>query len=195
MLFFVLVEPISMPPLAYIAEWRMVTVFSSWSISHHCKARTSPRRRPSDTASSTGRCILCPSQALLRACTCAGDKVSASYLETVGASTRSAGLRSVNCCLLRQTGPFLHRGYYGLWKQQGYLQTTEDNVVYYGFFERFIEELGTHYNIREIAFVRWGAIQMVQNLKGLGFTVVPFGQGFKDMPPPTKELMKLTLWQ
>ena len=26
-----------------------------------------------------------------------------------------------------------------------------------------------------------------------GFTVVPFGQGFKDMPPPTKERMKLAL--
>lgn len=34
---------------------------------------------------------------------------------------------------------------------------------------------------------------MVQNLEGLGFTVVPFGQGFKDMSPPSKELMKLTL--
>ena len=34
---------------------------------------------------------------------------------------------------------------------------------------------------------------MVQNLETLGFTVVPFGQGFKDMSPPTKELMKLTL--
>ena len=30
-------------------------------------------------------------------------------------------------------------------------------------------------------------------LYGMGFTVVPFGQGFKDMNPPTKELMKLTL--
>ena len=29
----------------------------------------------------------------------------------------------------------------------------------------------------------------------MGFTVVPFGQGFKDMSPPTKELMKLTLEQ
>lgn len=27
----------------------------------------------------------------------------------------------------------------------------------------------------------------------MGFTVVPFGQGFKDMSPPTKELMKLVL--
>ena len=34
---------------------------------------------------------------------------------------------------------------------------------------------------------------MVQNLEGAGFTVVPFGLGFKDMSPPTKELMKLAL--
>ena len=66
---------------------------------------------------------------------------------------------------------------------------------HYGFIESFIEELGTKYNIREIAFDRWGAVQMMQNLEGLGFTVVPFGQGFKDMSPPTKELMKLTLEQ
>lgn len=49
------------------------------------------------------------------------------------------------------------------------------------------------YHILEIAFDRWGAVQMVQNLEGMGFTVVPFGQGYKDMSPPTKELMKLTL--
>ena len=82
---------------------------------------------------------------------------------------------------------------YDVWRQQGFLQTTEGNVVHYGFIESFIEELGTKYNIREIAFDRWGATQMVQNLEGLGFTVVPFGQGFKDMSPPTKELMRLTL--
>ena len=82
---------------------------------------------------------------------------------------------------------------YDVWEKQGHLKTTEGNVVHYGFIESFIEELGTKYNIREIAFDRWGAIQMVQNLEGLGFTVVPFGQGFKDMSPPTKELMKLTL--
>ena len=84
---------------------------------------------------------------------------------------------------------------YDVWKRQGYLQTTEGNVVHYGYIEKFIEQLGTHFNIREIAFDRWGAVQMVQNLEGMGFTVVPFGQGFKDMSPPTKELMKLVLEQ
>jgi phage terminase large subunit-like protein len=84
---------------------------------------------------------------------------------------------------------------YDLWVKQGHLMTTEGNVVHYGFIESFIEQLGMKYNIREIAFDRWGAVQMTQNLEGLGFTVVPFGQGFKDMSPPTKELMKLTLEQ
>lgn len=82
---------------------------------------------------------------------------------------------------------------YDVWHQQGFLETTEGNVVHYGYIEKFIEKLGETYNIREIAFDRWGAVQMVQNLEGMGFTVVPFGQGFKDMNPPTKELMKLTL--
>jgi phage terminase large subunit-like protein len=82
---------------------------------------------------------------------------------------------------------------YDLWEKQGHLMTTEGNVVHYGFIERFIDELGAKYHIREIAFDRWGAVQMTQNLEGLGFTVVPFGQGFRDMSPPTKELMKLTL--
>nr|DAL71627.1 MAG TPA: Terminase large subunit [Caudoviricetes sp.] len=84
---------------------------------------------------------------------------------------------------------------YDVWERQGYLQTTEGNVVHYGFIEKFIEKLGERFNIREIAFDRWGAVQMVQNLEGMGFTVVPFGQGFKDMSPPTKELMKLVLEQ
>ena len=82
---------------------------------------------------------------------------------------------------------------YDVWQRQDLIQTTEGNVVHYGFIENFIEQLGTMYNIREIAFDRWGAIQMVQNLEGMGFTVVAFGQGFKDMSPPTKEMMKLVL--
>lgn len=84
---------------------------------------------------------------------------------------------------------------YDVWERQGFLQTTEGNVVHYGFIEQFIERLGERFNIHEIAFDRWGAVQMVQNLEGMGFTVVPFGQGFKDMSPPTKELMKLVLEQ
>lgn len=82
---------------------------------------------------------------------------------------------------------------YDIWEQQGYIQTTEGDVIHYAYIEEFIKNLWERFNIKEIAFDRWGAVQMVQNLEGMGFTVVPFGQGFKDMSPPTKELMTLVL--
>ena len=34
---------------------------------------------------------------------------------------------------------------------------------------------------------------MVQALEDDGFVMVPFGQGYKDMSPPTKELMRVVL--
>jgi len=84
---------------------------------------------------------------------------------------------------------------YDTWEKTGHLMTTEGNVIHYGYIENFIEKLNEKYHIVEIAFDRWGATQMVQDLEGMGFTVVPFGQGYKDMSPPTKELMKLVLEQ
>ncbi|MGN0624211.1 MAG: terminase large subunit [Oscillospiraceae bacterium] len=82
---------------------------------------------------------------------------------------------------------------YDLWHKQGYLETTEGNVIHYGYIEEFIEELSNVYDIREIAYDRWGSAQMVQILEGMGLTVVPFGQGFASMSPPTKELYNLVL--
>lgn len=82
---------------------------------------------------------------------------------------------------------------YDVWEKGGFLNATEGNVIHYGFIEKFIEELGERYNIKEIAFDRWGAVQMTQDLEAMGFTVIPFGQGFSSMSPPTKELMNLVL--
>lgn len=82
---------------------------------------------------------------------------------------------------------------YDVWTKQGFIQTTEGNVVHYGFIEQFICQLGERYNIREIAYDRWNATMMVQALEDDGFTMIPFGQGFADMSPPTKELMRLVL--
>lgn len=82
---------------------------------------------------------------------------------------------------------------YDVWQNQGFIQTTEGNVIHYGFIEKFIERLGETYHIREIAYDRWNATQMVQNLEDMGFTMVPFGQGFKDMSPPSKEMFKLLM--
>ena len=52
---------------------------------------------------------------------------------------------------------------------------------------------------RVAGFPLKGRLWTVQNkkapLEGMGFPAVPFGQGFKDMSPPTKKLMKLVLEQ
>jgi hypothetical protein len=40
---------------------------------------------------------------------------------------------------------------YDIWERQGYLETTEGNVIHYGYIEKFIENLGERFNIREIA--------------------------------------------
>ena len=82
---------------------------------------------------------------------------------------------------------------YDIWNRQGYIMTTEGNVVHYGHIEQFICDLGERYNIREVAYDRWNATMFVQALEDDGFTMVPFGQGFRDMSPPTKELMRLVL--
>lgn len=73
------------------------------------------------------------------------------------------------------------------------METSEGDVIHYGFIDNFIDNLGKKFHIKEIAFDRWEAAQMVQNLDGLGITVVPLEQGFKDMSPPTKRLMELVL--
>ena len=82
---------------------------------------------------------------------------------------------------------------YDIWRQQGYINATEGNVIHYGFIEKFIERLGEKYHIMNIAFDRWGATQMTQDLEGMGFTVIPFGQGYASMSPPTKEFYKLMM--
>lgn len=82
---------------------------------------------------------------------------------------------------------------YDIWEKQGYIMSTEGNVIHYDFIEKFIIYLSEKYHILEIAVDRWNATQMIQNLEGEGFTIVPFGQGFSSMSAPTKEFYRLLM--
>lgn len=82
---------------------------------------------------------------------------------------------------------------YDIWERQGYLLSTEGNVIHYDFIEKFINDLAEKYHICEIAVDRWNATQMIQNLEGDGFTMVPFGQGFASMSGPTKDFYRLLM--
>lgn len=82
---------------------------------------------------------------------------------------------------------------YDRWRDRGLLEATEGNVIDYRSIRKTIETLGERYNIREIAFDRWGSAAISQDLQGTGFEMVQFGQGFASMSAPTKELLRLVL--
>jgi len=82
---------------------------------------------------------------------------------------------------------------YSQWIGQGLIDATPGDVIDYSAIRLKLEALRERYNIREIAFDRWGATQLAQELDAAGATVIPFGQGFASMSPPTKELMNLVV--
>lgn len=82
---------------------------------------------------------------------------------------------------------------YDIWEKQGYIMSTEGNVIHYDFIEKFIMDLPEKYHILEIAVDRWNATHVIQNLEDNGLTMVPFGQGFASMSAPTKEFYRLLM--
>lgn len=83
--------------------------------------------------------------------------------------------------------------YYQDWVDAGFMFTTPGGVIDYRYIRKKIRELYESYNIKEIAFDRWGATEIVQYLEDDGFETVTFGQGFASMAAPTKELLRLIL--
>jgi len=82
---------------------------------------------------------------------------------------------------------------YEAWVRQGYMTATPGNVIDYDYILAQIDEDMQNYDLRELAFDRWGATKIVQELQEMGLTVVQFGQGFASMSAPMKELEKLIL--
>jgi phage terminase large subunit-like protein len=82
---------------------------------------------------------------------------------------------------------------YETWVRQGYITATPGNVIDYDYILSQIDEDAQMYDLHEIAFDRWGATRIVQDLQEMGLTVVQFGQGFASMSAPMKELEKLIL--
>jgi phage terminase large subunit-like protein len=82
---------------------------------------------------------------------------------------------------------------YEAWARDGFLTATPGNAIDYERIRTDIEALGERYDIGDVAFDRWGAVQMSQQLEGAGFTMAAMGQGFQSMSPPTKELLRLVV--
>ncbi len=82
---------------------------------------------------------------------------------------------------------------FDVWEREGLLTSTEGNVIDYRVIREHILVQSEIYNIKEIAFDRWNASQLVQDLEGEGFTMVAMGQGFASMSAPSKEFISRIL--
>jgi phage terminase large subunit-like protein len=82
---------------------------------------------------------------------------------------------------------------YSRWEKDGFLFTTPGNRIDYKFVRAKINELAGQYHIAEIAYDRWNADQIVQDLVDDGANMIEMGQGFQSMNAPTKTLLRLVL--
>jgi len=83
---------------------------------------------------------------------------------------------------------------YRLWVDQGYIRATPGNIVDYRAIRADIKVLHRWLNLREIAYDRWSATELVQDLQDEdGVTMVEFGQGYASMNTPACELERRTL--
>jgi phage terminase large subunit-like protein len=80
-----------------------------------------------------------------------------------------------------------------VWVKQGWLTTTPGNVTDYDWIEAQIKRDRDQFDVQEIAYDRWGATQLINNLTDDGAPMISFGQGFASMSAPTKDLQRLIL--
>jgi len=77
------------------------------------------------------------------------------------------------------------------WVKAGWLTTTPGNVTDYDFIEAQINRDRDEFLVQEIAYDRWNATQLVNNLLNEGAPMVTHGQGFASMSAPTKDLQRM----
>lgn len=82
---------------------------------------------------------------------------------------------------------------YDLWRDKGLITATEGNRTDFSFITAAIIEDAKRYDMRELAFDRYFSEGLLDPLANAGIELVPFGQGFQSMGPPTSELERLLL--
>lgn len=92
--------------------------------------------------------------------------------------------------LERMTGVPLRR-----WVREGWIKTTEGNVVDYRRFradvEAITESLGCR--IAEVAFDPWNATETALEMANMGHTMVQTRQGYMTLNPPSKEIERMVM--
>jgi len=82
---------------------------------------------------------------------------------------------------------------YSVWVRQGFITATPGNVVDYRVVSRDIKKDFQDYQLREVAFDRWGATQISQDLMDEGINMIQTGQGYRSLSGPAKEFEGMVL--
>lgn len=79
------------------------------------------------------------------------------------------------------------------WRDDGHLTVIDGRIIDHSLILAQIFEDAERFNIRSLAFDRWGSSQVAKKLEEEGLEVVPFGQGYASMSAPTKMLKEMIL--
>ena len=95
---------------------------------------------------------------------------------------------------LRQRG-LRDRVPYERWVDEGYITATPGPVIQYSYIKKDILAAKKLYNLRELSYDPWNAVQFVQDLDVERVKLSPMTQGYKSLSPPTKELLRVIIDQ
>ena len=83
---------------------------------------------------------------------------------------------------------------YDEWIADGYIKATPGDVQDYEYIRQDINKISEAYDLQSIAFDRWNSSQLIIQLSQQdGIPMSQFGQGYRSMSAPSKELEKLVL--
>lgn len=82
---------------------------------------------------------------------------------------------------------------YDVWVRDGFIKATPGNVVDYRIVRNDILQDNQDYLLKEVAYDKWGATQMSQDLADEGIEMVEMGQGYANLSGPSKEFERLVL--
>lgn len=82
---------------------------------------------------------------------------------------------------------------YDIWVKQGYLKTTPGNVIDYAFIEHEIINLKDDFDIQEVGYDPWNAMQTALKIQDEGIIPVEVRQGYRTMSPAMKEIEQLVI--
>jgi phage terminase large subunit-like protein len=80
---------------------------------------------------------------------------------------------------------------YAQWAADGHIRLTPGTTTDWRYVTAHIKELADEYDIKAIAFDRYGARDTARELQDAGLDVIDFGQGYQSMSPACRRFEKL----